>query len=1020
MATVATMPSEVWASYLAWNDAIAEVVFPELEVPEPVYLDLEDDVLSEIGARVGVAGGHAEALSRAVAATLGTGYRAFAPHSRRLADWARGDRLDPPPILPVLSVLSLAAEAMAAGEGFVSHDFYGRLRALLELDPDDQNIVTSYRRVAERFWGALNSWLNEWGGQRGLPTAFALGHRYVGLPMSQALVRKADRERLIQFFLRFGFSPGSDVTPGELETVLDLWMRETPCPATRNLARLWEKREAHSRIAQAASVSLSAWDGRVNESGDGSTAEGRIALGLEISGFPRKRFSIDVLVYADRPELERPAEVQTADGTKTFGLSPVGPGSLLLGGLGDFDNAGLLEGVLRVRDTLSGRTFTRRPKRLLVFRQDPLSMRWLEISQVLLGEDVRLIVRSDLLDRLVGVLEQIARPGWRVVESGYAGLPEDWAVVLDVEVLTHLAELERTMDDLGALVPLTHSQLKLAGGLALPRASRGEWHSWAPPEVRAVSDTPKGFRLCLLDVSERGDVDDGTFETLAEWTDDGQGLLLVDLAEQGLPDGDYRLELVPHGQKDPLTTQHFRLRSGDSPDLIQWHRVPDTAYHLADPLGVIGASSQADGCSVSGAVVIAREGLAGLQSASLPPAPWWSTDNRQQEVSGGVSRSSVQLERVPNSSCLYTGRHHEEIDLVPLDKRLRPMTKFSLGRCKNCGLVRRYSTDYYKNRRAHQRRKAQVQVDEAHRSLHNVKDVPDSTTAVSWDLVLDGVMHTGGGPWASLERLAMHIDATGLFVDQFARSLEALGHIDIRRDPDTLRPTHWEVTPSALASTSNGDFLVGFWPNELTAEVAELLSEYAIDQECLKNTEGPASWFLQGQDVYPTLKEAGYDVSSSGDSWHHIAVLLPTLSRLIDSLPRRSADVDGKIKVFDVPTARWVDARDVRAAGAYRVSRFSTLDVIRTEGDVRRGQIAVSTVQLSKHAAALIAGCPPLLAYRPDEKELLVPLGADLPCLYGRAAVLCSGLLPEVRGRLLVYRNVPASLAQHLSHLLSH
>src|SRR5690606_17699239 len=83
MATVATMPSEVWASYLAWNDAIAEVVVPELEVPEPVYLDLEDDVLSEIGARVGVAGGHAEALSRAVAATLGTGYRAFAPHSRR-------------------------------------------------------------------------------------------------------------------------------------------------------------------------------------------------------------------------------------------------------------------------------------------------------------------------------------------------------------------------------------------------------------------------------------------------------------------------------------------------------------------------------------------------------------------------------------------------------------------------------------------------------------------------------------------------------------------------------------------------------------------------------------------------------------------------------------------------------------------------------------------------------------------------------------------------------------------------
>ena len=54
MATQVGEPVDVWGSYISWNEAIAEVMFPELEAPEPVYLDLEDDALAEIGALVGV------------------------------------------------------------------------------------------------------------------------------------------------------------------------------------------------------------------------------------------------------------------------------------------------------------------------------------------------------------------------------------------------------------------------------------------------------------------------------------------------------------------------------------------------------------------------------------------------------------------------------------------------------------------------------------------------------------------------------------------------------------------------------------------------------------------------------------------------------------------------------------------------------------------------------------------------------------------------------------------------------
>jgi hypothetical protein len=128
--------------------------------------------------------------------------------------------------------------------------------------------------------------------------------------------------------------------------------------------------------------------------------------------------------------------------------------------------------------------------------------------------------------------------------------------------------------------------------------------------------------------------------------------------------------------------------------------------------------------------------------------------------------------------------------------------------------------------------------------------------------------------------------------------------------------------------------------------------------------------------------------------------------------------VDGRIRWFDLHQARWVDVVDLRSIGAYRITRFATVDVLRTQEDCDRDEMATATVQLTKHAAALILKERPLMSYNRATEELTVPLGADLPGLYGRAAVLCSGLLPVAHGRELVYRGVDARLAGHLGHLL--
>ena len=48
-----TEDTENIENYHRWNDALVEVLYPNIEVPIPVYLDLDDDVLAKAAQKVG-------------------------------------------------------------------------------------------------------------------------------------------------------------------------------------------------------------------------------------------------------------------------------------------------------------------------------------------------------------------------------------------------------------------------------------------------------------------------------------------------------------------------------------------------------------------------------------------------------------------------------------------------------------------------------------------------------------------------------------------------------------------------------------------------------------------------------------------------------------------------------------------------------------------------------------------------------------------------------------------------------
>ena len=130
-------------------------------------------------------------------------------------------------------VLSLVAERMVRTATFRANNYYGRLCETLGLEgregPTKHRVTRSFRDYVRSLWRLLNDWIEAGEGLRGKPTAFAFDHRvHVGPPISQALVREADRRALLQMFLTYRFQPGDVISRADMARLLKDWLPTAP------------------------------------------------------------------------------------------------------------------------------------------------------------------------------------------------------------------------------------------------------------------------------------------------------------------------------------------------------------------------------------------------------------------------------------------------------------------------------------------------------------------------------------------------------------------------------------------------------------------------------------------------------------------------------------------------------------------------------------------------------------------------------------------------------------------------
>ena len=460
------------------------------------------------------------------------------------------------------------------------------------------------------------------------------------------------------------------------------------------------------------------------------------------------------------------------------------------------------------------------------------------------------------------------------------------------------------------------------------------------------------------------------------------------MRELGLPDGDYEVSVDDKGKSDPAGGP--QLRSSDTPDVAALSAVTHLAHDTErDPLAVLRARPlppDAPAATRFAALTPVHSGDSATPAATASRKVWWNGP----KPAPPPRQPPITLTAVDPTSCVVTGAHY--IELPVADGRAKG--GLISGTCKYCGLVKRYPAHIRWSRNGHGGSAATGTLLQVTASqLPNVLTTDHST----WDVALDCLVHVGGGNYHALEYVASAgrgIDAVHRHIHPKPRGPGGPGAGARQR----FRPLEVGDEPGLSGWTGRRRF-----PHDRLLEAAGPRNPPGPGRarragRLPRNVTGPGwrdtSSPMWQPPSWPSICERIGTAGVVPDAGSRLVRALPTLSEMRQRCPASRCRAPGGSSGSTCRHRRGMPAASADEPGAYRFDRgFTKTDVFRAQADIEAGTAALGTVQLIKHLAARHAGRA-MLAYHPERHFLAVPLGADLPGLYGRAAVLCSGRHP--------------------------
>ena len=997
-----------WESYLVWNEAIVEEYFTGKWSGLPVYLDLEPSILDRIGQSIDLGDETPQDnFVNTVASTLQLDpsrrhLTTFYQHIDAMNNWKKHGHTGHPPFIGILGFFSWVAETMKANDLYKATNYMDRLCDLLDVDVQESKardrIKRNFRKQTPCLWNELNTWLEDHEESLGLPTAYPFDSRvYVGIPISQALVREHDRQSLKELFYEYRLEPSQRLP---IEDMVDLLKEATNDPHinfSSSLRRLWKGNER--RIATIACLELESWKGDTSKIQNGSTTQSapltlvgifkpqpipRLVLGLHVKTTYRspfgKYYEVDKSdIYVLGPSQQQP-------------WSSLSPSPSI---------ADALNTNLKLYNE-DGYLLQHKPRRIVPLKLDETSRVCIESSRTELNAMYILLVHNTIVDTVRSYLNKITHGNFRVWEDGLQGLPEDWILITNVSVID---VIDPENDDLAILTPRGKSSLTLAGGYALP--GRNTYDVKKPPMIRVAAPYEDSVQLSItrtrpLKSSEFSDLE----------PDFNTNSTILDISEFNLVEGDYRIQLLNTKGK-LLSNAQFRLRSSSYSRKISDDQLGLHYDLLNDDLAALSASEIYDlsQTCIRGAAIPSESRRPIPDKASGDEGEMLTNMGNPSEDHGDPSSSTSSSTDSP--TCLLTGAHYWLLE----DQT--PQQRSALGTCKYCEYEKLFS--YKKRRPAPTRKPTRGSNELSTTHYHQING--DKSLGLTIDDLLDALTFAKKGSWSEFYSLAIQINDAPWFPIESARMFSALGHIDLTLEPSTLRPESWAISPPTLVFIPNDDkaILCGErWP-ELIQRIRDDAEAIDGNLETIRNKVGPETICIQNLDIMElksviesTGEHLDIQLGLTESAGNKLARLLPSLNDIAKVLPATSLS-GHRIERFDLKSAKWNQSNDETIPGAYRITTNPWSFAWRSKSD---NKLRAGDSRLVKYLAATEMNRT-LLYYDRTRKRLVVPIGAALPGLFERAVVLCSGIPPSTHMNKLCYESIPEDVAEAIIRRLN-
>jgi hypothetical protein len=927
------------STYIEWNQLLADSIFTFEKSQHPVFIDLDASALEELVEKTGLT------LTEIIADVSKALLEKSTPDSKFLKNiqddvlkWRRNDSdtnpMCPPPVLPVLLLASAAAENMGEGEVKISA-YYVHLMRILELDDTlRKRVEKNFRDHIELFFDALNDWLVGIGGVRGTPTAQRLGRGQIALPMSQALIRTGDRDRLYLQLDREGIEPYNSLSNSDVEILTNSWLRVSNSGFTSMFKALLQSGEYRSRMIELIRDEIEAWDGSVPLRGSRGSGETNVVRGKLVATWKRESIVSKSIVFSltaplapiDAPEGLR---LNGSAGEDLFQLVPFGQNASKIEGPRRLSTESLLSANLRFSQT-NGVSVERRAKPIVVLTMEELSGSYKEKDNVQLGRDSMFLVRNssaELVHLIREYLKINALQSYRELSSQeFPWVPEGWLIFDSIQLLQCTPVPSSNFRNYPELVSTEETVLILEGGLKVPGLGK-TWLLESAPRLTALSDKAL-MSLRLLKNGEQVD----TWRLLGE---PGLDALGGRITSAGL----YRVELNVGVDPNPSRTLNFAIVEGKSshPGRLSPKRI---CYEFETH-----SSSRMFG----GRMVVDFESPKYSGTPHIPPK---SELPPSEPFARRVIEQSKVSELPPEQSnplaCVNTGSHKWHLETA--ERRVTD----SEGQCEFCHRKKTFRGKLVDPTAAVVRK--------------NLEETPDRNRFAYQVTNLFGTTNINDGFDFDVAKAAFQFMGYGSSAE-----LQS-----ICSQTATKAGLHWRNVADEAFMKSLIDFEIndnGQIENWAAVEPMKLEYDFGVLEI---NT---------GKGEVPTVR-------SGPEYAMELLSMLPNLSNIAGDLKKINAPSARSIAKFDYSSLSWIQVEYLNGEGVYQF-RTATGNVYGLAQDALAESDTLVTA--SPSLLKWIGGkeIENLLSYNPEGGIVLLPLGFQAPGLFSRALYLAAGKDPR-------------------------